>query len=150
MFQSNPSPSPATPANGGTIHFNAEITGLTVQPTPTPQLLPWTERALGEDFVSVLLIFVFVIVVISQIRLAQKKVWNSASIKIVGITTIAFIGVFAALTVDNQQNGPAIFGLLGTIAGYLLGKSDRPNSRTAAADQGKESPSPDASKDGAD
>jgi energy-coupling factor transporter transmembrane protein EcfT len=113
-----PTPTPNQP----TISIEGQITGISV-PSNKPD--PWTTRLLGEDFTPVLLIVVFVIVVIAQIRLAGKRVWNSTSVRLVGITTIAFIGVFAALTVDNPQNGPAVFGLLGTIAGYLLGRTDK-------------------------
>jgi hypothetical protein len=119
MLQSeSPTPTPNQP----TLRIEGHITGINVQPSDKPEA--WTTTVLGEDFTAVLLILVFVIVVIAQIRLAGKRVWNATSVRLVGITTIAFIGVFAALTVDNAQNGPAIFGLLGTIAGYLLGKTE--------------------------
>ena len=65
-----------------------------------------------------------VLVIGGQLLLAWKKRWDILSIRIIGISTIAFVGVFAALTVDNPTNAPAVFGLLGTIAGYLIGRSD--------------------------
>ena len=120
MMQPEDSP---TPSSSPTIHFEGQVTGYSVQTVNKPD--PWTVRLLGEDFVTVLLIIVFVIVVLSQIRVAQKKLWNNTSIRIVGITTIAFVAVFAGLTVNDPRNGPAVFGLLGTIAGYLLGRTDK-------------------------
>lgn len=50
--------------------------------------------------------------------------WNTGAVTIVGFTTLAFAAVFAALTASNNQNGSAVFGLLGAIAGYLGGRGE--------------------------
>ncbi len=42
-----------------------------------------------------------------QLLLAWKKKWDLLSIRIVGISTIAFVSVFAALTVDDHTSAAA-------------------------------------------
>ena len=98
-----------------------QITNTTVQPSPTPK--PTVTDAVVSNFSGVLIILAFVIIVSIQMLMALKKNWTNNSIKIVGISTIAFVSVFAALTVQ-EKNAAAVFGLLGTIAGYLLGKAE--------------------------
>jgi hypothetical protein len=50
------------------------------------------------------------------------------------------VAVFAALTVSNNQNGSAVFGLLGTIAGYLAGKGEDAIRQRFTGDSPKASP----------
>jgi hypothetical protein len=71
---------------------------------------------------AVIILFAFVIVIIIEVAMIWKKGWDSYTITLIGITTLACVGVFAAITVDNERNGPAIFGLLGTLGGYLIGR----------------------------
>jgi hypothetical protein len=73
---------------------------------------------------SLLILVAFVIIVLVQMAMAWRKGWTTSAVRIVGITTIACLGVFAALTVSNEKNGPAVFGLLGTVGGYLLGRNE--------------------------
>jgi cytochrome c biogenesis factor len=89
------------------------------------------DRFFGQDFVTVLVIVAFLVVVIA---VAMKKKWDAGSVRVLSITSIVFIGVFAALTVDNERNAAAVFALLGTVAGYILGKSER-NARKDQGDQ---------------
>jgi hypothetical protein len=100
-------------------------------PMPTPTLT----QAVIANFNALLILVAFVIVVIAQMIMAWMKEWNANAVRIVGISTIAFIGVFAALTVPSQQNVAAVFGLLGTIGGYLLGKSESYASRNKKAEE---------------
>jgi hypothetical protein len=44
---------------------------------------------------------------------------------LLGITTVAFFGVFAALTVDTPSNSTAVFGLLGGLAGFVAGRGGK-------------------------
>jgi hypothetical protein len=118
------------------IQVSGEINAnVQVLPTPESGTKPWTERAVGQDFTALLILTVFVVVVMAEVRLARVKAWSANAVRIIGLTTIAFVGVFAALTVDNEKNGPAVFGLLGTIAGYLLGRSDRHEREGRAEDE---------------
>lgn len=82
----------------------------------------------GEDFVTFLLVITFILIITSQMFISWKKKWESNAIKLIIITTISFFGVFLALTVDNDKNSSAAFALLGTLAGYILGRSEeKPN-----------------------
>ena len=58
-----------------------------------------------------------------QLIMIYRRGGSRSSYRLVSITIISFVGLLAALTVSNQHNASGIFGLLGTIVGYLIGKS---------------------------
>jgi hypothetical protein len=137
MQEANASPSPITIPVEGHLTITP-VAQRTEQATKEGKTDQGNNRPFGEDFSTVLLMIAFVLIIGGQLLLAWKKKWNVLSIRIIGISTIAFVGVFAALTVDNQTNAPAVFGLLGTVAGYLIGRGDaaaRENNSEDAADR---------------
>jgi hypothetical protein len=101
-------------------------------PTPTvemteeepPDPVSALHKFFGDDFTTVLIVLAFIIVFIAQTIVTFKRKWDAYAVKIFCVTVIAFFGVFAASTVDSKDNAAAVFALLGTIAGYILGKSD--------------------------
>jgi hypothetical protein len=102
---------------------------LQAMPSPTPSQ-GWTDRTFGQDFVSFLVIIGFIAIIIVT---AVKKKWDANAVRVISITSIIFIAVFAALTVDNERNAAAVFALLGTVAGYILGRSERRDSKNQEA-----------------
>lgn len=122
-------------------------------PTPTTQttkeetrqLTSTLDKFFGQDFTTVLVVLAFIVVFIAQTIVTFKRKWDAHAVKIFCITVIAFFGVFAASTVDNENNAAAVFALLGTIAGYILGKSDEKshtNGRDETSTQDKAPPTP--------
>lgn len=114
----------------------AQQTGQQVAPSPPKT---FTDAAVA-NFSTFLVVVALLIVVLAQMIMAWWKNWNTNAIKIVGFTTLAFVAVFAALTVSNNQNGSAVFGLLGTIAGYLAGKGEDSLRQRSSGDTSKSAP----------
>lgn len=130
MYQGQPAANPP-----------AQQTGQQAAPPPPKTLAD----AAVANFSTFLVIIALLIVVLAQMVMAWWRDWNTNAIKIVGFTTLAFVAVFAALTVSNTQNGSAVFGLLGTIAGYLAGKGEDALRQRSKGDSRK--PEPDAKND---
>ena len=78
-----------------------------------------------------MLVFTLVLIIAAAIILMKaEKGWTSASIlKVLGLTLI--IGVSTLLVIAGYSTGQIgpVMGLLGVIAGYLLG--DRPSTKAA-------------------
>jgi len=73
-----------------------------------------------------LLIFGSVVICgIFYILITQKKGWGPNAVQIVSITLLIVAGLFLITAGYSQQQITPIVGLLGTIAGYLLGKSSK-------------------------
>ena len=76
-----------------------------------------------------LIAIILAVIVIAEIIsiIVIKKGWDGNAIRIVGLTVIAFLGVFVYLTSDSnfEKAAPAVYGLLGTIAGFLVGKTEK-------------------------
>ncbi len=54
--------------------------------------------------------------------LKRQKGWGSSSIQMVGLTLVITAGLFLVVTGYSQAQIAPMIGLLGTIAGYLLGR----------------------------
>jgi hypothetical protein len=53
----------------------------------------------------------------------MEKGWGVASTRVVGLTLVIVAAMFLTLQeMSNQAQIAAAFGLLGTVAGYLIGK----------------------------
>jgi len=59
------------------------------------------------------------------IMLKVGKGWGPNSIRISGLTLVVISGVFLITAGYSQEQIAPMIGLLGTIAGYLLGKSEK-------------------------
>ncbi len=85
-------------------------------------VLPLTGR---EFWLSIIVLFFGVIIIIVEIVLIQnKRILIEDALKIIVITLIIISTLFLITAgYSNNQIAPAM-GLLGTISGYLLGKSN--------------------------
>jgi hypothetical protein len=52
----------------------------------------------------------------------SRQYWDALSIKIVGLTLVVTAGMFLIVAGYSQDQAAPLMGLLGTVAGYLLGK----------------------------
>jgi hypothetical protein len=60
------------------------------------------------------------------VMIKRKRGWGPQSSQIVGLTLVVIAALVLVTSQQVQQEkASAAFGLLGTIAGYLLGRSDR-------------------------
>ena len=74
---------------------------------------------------STLVVALTMVVVIGLQLFGTRKDVSSAADPMVPLTTIGFLGLLAALIVSNQQNATAVFGLLGGLAGFFIGRKER-------------------------
>lgn len=76
-----------------------------------------------------LLVIAFSVTIISIAFLFSRPniKFGSGHLKIVACVVIGFLGVFAALVVSNPVNSTAVFGLLGALIGFVVGKTSRTN-----------------------
>ncbi|MFN0019558.1 MAG: hypothetical protein ACKVP0_14960 [Pirellulaceae bacterium] len=72
---------------------------------------------------GVLVFTVIVIVVQWHIMIRREQRWNGATFRLIGLTLILNAGVFLTVVdvVDPETRNP-MFGLLGALAGYILGR----------------------------
>ena len=112
-----------------------------------PQIKPEMIPELLEEYVAVanrgavtkaamtlslgLLLFGIIILGLEiTLTLQIAKRWSQSSIRLIGLTLVILAGLFLITAGYSQQQIAPMIGLLGTIAGYLLGK-------TEASQQGK-------------
>ncbi len=70
-------------------------------------------------------ILVFGVIIISlevYVMLVQKRYWDVWSFKIVGLTLVIVCGMFLVFAGYTQDQIAPMMALLGTVAGYMLGK----------------------------
>jgi len=69
------------------------------------------------------------IVVFAEIAVVvlTKSGWHNNSVRMVGLTVVAFLAAFAYITASEGTKDalPAVFGLLGSIAGFIIGKTEK-------------------------
>ncbi|WDF61033.1 hypothetical protein PQ462_06615 [Flavobacterium sp. KACC 22758] len=75
--------------------------------------------------ISILIFGGIIIGGIFYILIKQKKGWGPNTVQIVSITLLIVAGLFLITAGYSQQQITPIVGLLGTISGYLLGKSSK-------------------------
>jgi hypothetical protein len=116
--------------------------GITPTVTPTPSVSPsntpgpvmgaradladvkldYPEVALGWGVLG----FGFLIILLQVfVMLRLKKGWGPQSIRIVGLTLVLISGLFLIVAGYSQQQIAPMIGLLGTITGFLLGKTSK-------------------------
>jgi len=85
-----------------------------------------TGHSATEIYLSLgVLLFGIVILVLEVfVLLRQKQGWGVNSTRIVGLTLVVIAGVFLITAGYSESQIAPMIGLLGTIVGYLLGKSD--------------------------
>src|SRR5262245_8398122 len=73
------------------------------------------------------LLLIGVIIIALQVHLLIRggKTWDALSIRITGITLIITAALFLITAGYSDRQMAPVMGLLGTIGGFLLGKSDR-------------------------
>ena len=59
------------------------------------------------------------------VMLRLQKGWGNQSVRIVGITLVITSGLFLIVTGYSQEQIAPMIGLLGTIIGFLLGKTSK-------------------------
>ena len=87
----------------------------------------WTVRTFGADFVTLLITLMFIPILSTIAVITLKGQWTSKVVKMFSLTIIIFVALFTALTINNEKSSAALFALLGTTAGYILGKDDGPS-----------------------
>ena len=80
----------------------------------------YPEVALGW---GVLAFGILIIILEVLVMLRLKKGWGTQSIRIVGLTLVLTSGLFLIVTGYSQQQIAPMVGLLGTMTGFLLGKT---------------------------
>lgn len=121
--QPSSSPPSATPTQAGPSTSSTAVYGRTA-----------AENLLGLAILMFGLIVIFLEMALMAI---QRKGWGIQSTRIVGITLIVTIGAFLIVAGYSQEQISPMIGLLGTIVGFLLGKSssngDKASTPTAGA-----------------
>jgi hypothetical protein len=74
--------------------------------------------------IAVLVFGLMVIILESIIMMRRQQGIGPSFIRIVGVTLVLTVAVFLAVSNQAQDRFGQSLGFLGTIAGYLLGKSD--------------------------
>jgi hypothetical protein len=75
-----------------------------------------------------ILVFGFLVIGLQVlVMLRLKKGWGTQSIRVVGLTLVLTSGLFLIVTGYSQEQIAPMIGLLGTITGFLLGKTTSPN-----------------------
>jgi hypothetical protein len=74
-----------------------------------------------------ILIFSLVIIALEiLVILKRKQLWDEMAFKVVGLTLLINAGLFLIVTGYTQDQMNPMFGLLGALSGYLLGKDAKP------------------------
>jgi hypothetical protein len=100
-------------------------------PAPPPRAAPTVQkRDTGHSLkeigfsISVLLFGCLIICLVLYFVLKHRKEWDVWSVQIVILTLIIVPGAFLITAGYGQQQITPLVGLLGTVAGYLLGQKD--------------------------
>lgn len=92
-----------------------------------PELPDFAGRSDTEIYLSLAVLGFGLVILALQIALMFKvgKGWGPNSIRICGLTLVIISGIFLITAGYSQAQVAPVIGLLGTIAGYLLGKSEK-------------------------
>ena len=97
---------------------------------------PRTQGHLGIEIGLSIGVLVFgAIIMLAEICLMikQNKYWDSWSLKILGLTLVLVSGLFLIVAGYSQDQTAPMMGLLGTVAGYLLGSEGKDDHRQVAS-----------------
>lgn len=88
-------------------------------------------RTIQENMLGILLLLLGSVTVIMEMRLIKARQFSDDSaIKLIIITLVIFGSIFLIVAGYFSERLAPAFGLLGTISGYLLGKTDFPKSNS--------------------
>ena len=76
---------------------------------------------------DILMILIFGVIIIGLeilVMIKLQKGWGDNSVKIIGLTLMLIMALVVVFSKVEIEKVTAIIGLLGTIAGYLMGKND--------------------------
>lgn len=111
--------------------MRAALTFLLIVAVPVEafaQLPPeYGGRSAPELYLSLAVLGFGLIILVLQMAVMLKvgKGWGPNAIRISGLTLVVISGVFLITAGYTQDQIAPMIGLLGTIAGYLLGKSEK-------------------------
>ena len=100
-----------------------------VQVSPSLEGHTWTEIA----FACSVLVFGLLLVLIEAFLALKGKLSGNAAFKLIGLTIVICAGVFVIPAGFSSNQMTPLMGLLGAVAGYLLGK-DAPKARASEED----------------
>jgi hypothetical protein len=74
-----------------------------------------------------LLVVAFSITIVSLSFLFSRPAikFGPGHLKSIALVVVGFLGVFAGLVVSNPTNATAVFGLLGALIGFVVGRSSK-------------------------
>jgi len=81
-----------------------------------------------KDFALPLGVLLFGALIIGleiMVMVKRQRGWGAQSSRMVGITLVVVAAMFLATSSIGQDKIAPAIGLLGTVAGYLLGKNDK-------------------------
>jgi hypothetical protein len=83
-------------------------------------------HTITEIYLSIAVLIFGLVIIGMQCGILYKsgKVWGMNSTRSVGITLVIISGLFLITAGYSQEQISPMIGLLGTIAGYLLGKTE--------------------------
>ncbi len=81
-----------------------------------------------DEYVLPVAVLAFGLIIVGLeilVMLIRKKGWGELSSRLVGITIVVVAAIFLVVTNIALERITLAVGLLGTVAGYLLGKNDK-------------------------
>lgn len=114
-----------------TASLNAARAAVTEQPA-APVKLPWWSVTDAMTISASILLFGLFVMLLAT-RALRQGIAAGLVLRLFGMLTIIILAVFLVVAgYDSQQIAP-VTGLLGTLAGYLVGRSVPEQSRQAAS-----------------
>lgn len=105
--------------------------------THTRSSLDQTSNLISNSFklsIAVLIFGLIIIVGVMFIMFKQNKPWNSNSIQMVGLIMVVTASIFLMTAGYSTKQVTPVIGLLGTIVGFLLGKTNSPDQKGGDGD----------------
>ena len=79
-------------------------------------------RIYNQSWKFIFLMVAMVLICLFQMGLIYVRGETINSARTLSVTILGFLGLIAALTVSKEANATSIFGLLGALGGFVLGK----------------------------
>lgn len=122
-YAQRPSPTPSLAAPNNTSGDNANASPY--YPTPVPNPATVTGRTLYETQLAwgILGFGAFVLILVVALAWKVNKGFGLITFRIFGLTLVITSGLFLIVTGYSQDQMAPMFALLGTIAGFIFGKT---------------------------